>query len=84
MLVGFGHNFGDAGGVAKPEIEPLRADRRHHMGCFADERDAIARNGIGGLDREREDAAARFNSDVAEQPMRPAFDRVRQFRIVLR
>ncbi len=31
----------DGGGIAQPEIEPLRADRRDDMGGFADQRDAL-------------------------------------------
>ena len=38
------HELADGGGVTEPKIESLRTDRRHHMGSFTDQRDAIARH----------------------------------------
>ena len=34
------HDVGDIGGVAQSHVQALRADRRQHMGGFADQRDA--------------------------------------------
>ena len=53
-----GDDFGEGGAVAEAEIKALRADRRHHMRGFADQRDAPARACIRGFDRERKHAAA--------------------------
>src|SRR5262249_9413547 len=74
MLVCFDNKLGDAGRVTQPKIKPLSADRRHHMGCFADQRDAIARYGFGNLDRKREQPTSRFNGQLAEERMRSPFD----------
>ena len=61
-----GDDFGDGGAIAQAEIESLRADRRHDMRGFADQRDAAARKGLGGLDRQRKNAAARLDAHFAE------------------
>src|SRR5277367_52504 len=57
-----GDDLGDGGGVAQPEIEALRADRRHDMRGFAYECDTLAGKGTGRLDRKRKNAAPRFNT----------------------
>ena len=76
--------FADGRGIAQPEIEPLRADRRHQMGGFADQRNAIEPERADGFDRQREYAAAGFDGNLAEQRMRAPLDLGVERRVVER
>ena len=78
VAVGGDHELADGGGVAQPEIEALRADRRDHVRGFADQRDAPRAEAPRGLDRERKHAAAGLDRDLAQDRMRAALDLLRQ------
>ena len=77
-------SLGNIGGIAQSEIEALRADRRHHMGGFADQRDAVAGELLGPLDRQREQMAAGLDLDAAEDRMRLLLARLGQFVVAQR
>ena len=70
IAAGGHHQLGDRRRVAQPEIEALGADRRHHMGRLADERDPPGAAVPRGLDREREHAAACLHLDLAQDRVR--------------
>ncbi len=74
VAVRFDGQLADGGGVAQAQIEPLRADRRDHVGGFADERDATVAEAPRGGDGERKQAASGRDRDLAEDGMGRAFD----------
>jgi hypothetical protein len=59
----------------------LRADRRNDVGGFADECNPPRAEAGGGRGRQREDAAAGLDLDLAQDRMRAAFDLRRHLRI---
>ena len=69
-----GDEFGDGGGVAQAEIEPLRADRRHDVGGFADQRDRGVPRTRAPFRPQAGNAAAGFDAHPAKQRMRAALD----------
>ena len=60
-LVRIGHDFGDGGRIANPEIESLRAYRRHDVSGFADEHNPMAGKTVGGLHRKRKYPTSGFD-----------------------
>ena len=69
----------------RPEIEPLRADRRHDMGGLADQRDAPrAESAAPCATASGNSAAAWLDLDLAEDRMRAPLDLGRQSGVVER
>jgi hypothetical protein len=73
------HDDRNVAGIAQAHVQALRPDRGHHMRGLADQRDTVARELSGPLDREREDMTAALDADTAKDRMRLLFSRLGQF-----
>ena len=78
------HDLGDIGGVAQSHIQALRADRRQHVGGFANQRDAMPGKLLGLLDRERKQMPSGLDTDAAEDRVRLRFRGFGQFVVAQR
>ena len=79
-----GYAVGKRGGVAKAEIEPLRAERRHDVRRLADERGTPGGKRLGGEACDREGCARADVGDLAERVAEPVLEAGGELRLIHR